>query len=67
MQTKARNVFAPLTAAILLAQCDGAAKAQTAFYTPQEQELAGRPGTIIRKDPMRGAPNGAAAYRILYR
>ena len=67
MQIKARNVFAPLTAAILLAQCGGAANAQNAFYTPQEQELVGRPGSVIRKEPMRGAPNGAAAYRILYR
>jgi acetyl esterase/lipase len=67
MQIKARDVFAPLTAAILLAPCGDAAKAQTAFYTPQEQELAGPPGTVIRKEPMRGAPNGAAAYRILYR
>jgi acetyl esterase/lipase len=67
MQIKARNVFAPLAAVILLAQCGEAAKAQTAFYTAQEQELAGRPGTIIRNELMRGAPTGAAAYRVLYR
>lgn len=43
------------------------ASAQTPFYLPQPQELAGRPGTIIRMEPIRGAPEGAAAYRVLYR
>jgi acetyl esterase/lipase len=67
MQIKASNIFVPLAAAITVALLCDVAKAQSAFYTPQEQDLAGRPGTIIRKEPMRGAPNGAAAYRILYR
>jgi alpha-beta hydrolase superfamily lysophospholipase len=44
-----------------------AAIAQTPFYVPDRQELAGSPGTIIRAEPMRGAPEGAAAYRVLYR
>jgi len=45
----------------------GSASAQSAFYRPTEQELPGEPGTIIRQEPMRFAPAGAKAYRILYR
>src|SRR5579883_1638466 len=44
-----------------------AAYAQTRFYAASEQELAGRPGTIIRQERMAGAPLGAQAYRVLYR
>ena len=29
--------------------------------------LPGQPGTLIRQEPMDGAPLGAAAYRVLYR
>lgn len=43
------------------------AHAQTGFYLAETQELAGAPGTIIRTEPMQGAPEGAAAYRVLYR
>jgi Secretory lipase len=43
------------------------AQAQSAFYTASDQELAGAPGTIIRAQPMRRAPDGAIAYRVLYR
>jgi len=39
------------------------AHAQTPFYIATDQELAGAPGTIIRAEAMRGAPEGAAAYR----
>jgi acetyl esterase/lipase len=46
---------------------DGRARAQPGFYVAEEQELVGHPGTLIREDPMQGAPVGAAAYRILYR
>jgi len=45
----------------------GKASAQTAFYQATEQELAGPPGSIIRQEPMFGAPDGANAFRILYR
>jgi acetyl esterase/lipase len=46
----------------------GAALAQSAFYRPSEQELAGAPGTIIRRERMRFVPPGAAvAYRVVYR
>jgi acetyl esterase/lipase len=45
----------------------GPAKAQTPFYQASEAEIAGPPGTIIRQEPMFGAPAGASAYRVLYR
>jgi acetyl esterase/lipase len=45
----------------------GSAAAQTPFYIANDQELAGAPGTIIRSQPTFVAPNGAAAYRVLYR
>jgi len=54
-------------AAVLGAAACGAARAQTPFYVPTLEELAGPPGTIIRIEPMQGAPEGAAAYRVLYR
>lgn len=43
------------------------ASAQSAFYLASREELAGPPGTLIRTAPMQGAPDNAAAYRILYR
>ncbi len=44
-----------------------AARAQSAFYIAEEQELAGAPGSVIRLEGMTGAPVGASAYRVLYR
>jgi pimeloyl-ACP methyl ester carboxylesterase len=43
------------------------AAAQTPFYRAPEADLAGPPGTLVRQEPMHGAPDGAAAYRVLYR
>jgi alpha-beta hydrolase superfamily lysophospholipase len=43
------------------------AHAQTAFYRASAQDLEGAPGTLIRQEPMLGAPDGASAYRVLYR
>jgi acetyl esterase/lipase len=43
------------------------ARAQTAFYQASQHEIAGAPGTLIRQEPMFGAPDGASAYRVLYR
>lgn len=38
------------------------------FYTVTQKQLAGRAGTILRKQPVtRFVPAGASAYRILYR
>ena len=44
-----------------------AASAQTSFYDAPRSMLAGQPGTLVRQEPMDGAPLGAAAYRVLYR
>lgn len=46
---------------------NGPAKADDQFYHPESSELAGRPGSIIRSEPMPFAPEGASAFRILYR
>jgi acetyl esterase/lipase len=43
------------------------ASAQTAFYDAPESLLAGSPGTLVRQEPMDGAPLGASTYRVLYR
>lgn len=44
------------------------ALAQTAFYNDADADLTAYPnGGLIRAQPIVGAPNGAAAYRILYR
>jgi pimeloyl-ACP methyl ester carboxylesterase len=48
----------------------GSVSAQTSssFYAATQQEIAGRPGTIIRKEPLTGSvPPGVSAFRILYR
>jgi len=45
----------------------GAAAAQDGFYQPSPGEIAGPPGTIIRKAWMPFAPAYVTAYRVLYR
>ena len=59
-------------ATILAVSCGGllgagSAQGQTPFYSAAAEELPGRPGTLIRKEPIVGAPLGAQAYRVLYR
>ena len=44
-----------------------AAYAEPEFYQASDQVIPGRPGTLIRQEPVRGAPLGAQAYRALYR
>jgi pimeloyl-ACP methyl ester carboxylesterase len=57
-----------LAAAFLfLAGLAGTASAQTPFYDAPRSLLAGEPGTLVRQEPIDGAPLGAAAYRVLYR
>ena len=41
--------------------------AQTPFYDAPRALLSVQPGTLVRQEPMEGAPLGAAAYRVLYR
>jgi len=43
------------------------ARASDAFYAYDVQQAQGTPGSIIRMEPMSGAPLGASAYRVLYR
>jgi pimeloyl-ACP methyl ester carboxylesterase len=43
------------------------ASAQTSFYDAPMSLLAGQPGTLVRQEPINGAPLGATAYRVLYR
>jgi acetyl esterase/lipase len=43
------------------------ADGQTPFYEVTPQEIVGAPGTLIRYEPMSGAPAAANAYRVLYR
>jgi pimeloyl-ACP methyl ester carboxylesterase len=43
------------------------ASAQGSFYDAPRSLLNGAPGTLVRQEPMDGAPLGAAAYRVLYR
>jgi pimeloyl-ACP methyl ester carboxylesterase len=57
-----------LAAALLvLSGYAGAASAQTSFYDAPKSLLPGQPGTLVRRQPIDGAPLGAAAYRVLYR
>lgn len=43
------------------------AAAQTAFYDAPDSLAAGSPGSIVRQEPIDGAPLGASAFRVLYR
>ncbi|MCK1542410.1 alpha/beta fold hydrolase [Bradyrhizobium sp. 160] len=45
----------------------GMASGQTTFYDGPESLLNGAPGTLVRQEPMDGAPLGASTYRVLYR
>jgi pimeloyl-ACP methyl ester carboxylesterase len=72
-RTGARETLRPIVAYGLAALVmwvlfsNASAKADDQFYHPQNTELAGRPGSILRSEPMPFAPFGASAYRILYR
>ncbi|HMN86426.1 MAG TPA: alpha/beta fold hydrolase, partial [Bauldia sp.] len=52
---------------LLAAPAARAAEAIDPFYVASPEELRGAPGTLIRSEPMEGAPLAAAAWRILYR
>lgn len=57
-----------LTLSLSAAALAAPAHAQSAFYTaPPEEIAAGKPGSLIRMEPMGGAPGNARAYRMLYR
>ncbi|OCK59239.1 lipase [Bradyrhizobium sp. LMTR 3] len=58
------NALVAAPAVVALAQI---ASAQTAFYDAPESLLAGAPGSLVRQEPMDGAPLDASTYRVLYR
>jgi acetyl esterase/lipase len=60
------RMLAVFCLAVLLLHGNGA-QAQGAFYQASPQEIAGPPGTIMRKEPMPPTLSGGAAYRVLYR
>jgi acetyl esterase/lipase len=60
-------VIGGVMVAALLMLAPRASMAQTSFYQPTAAELRGRPGTLIRHEPMPMSPSGASAHRILYR
>src|SRR6201996_2307324 len=64
---RACRSFAVVAAVLGLALHAGRAQAQESFYAPPRAELAGAPGTLVRQEPIDGAPLGASAYRVLYR
>jgi acetyl esterase/lipase len=47
--------------------CSGAPRKPDAFYFPPEPIPAGKPGDVLRVEPADDAPDGARAWRILYR
>jgi acetyl esterase/lipase len=54
-------------AAVCAAAVVSVMPALAGFYEASPSEIPGKPGTIIRTEPMSGAPLGAKAYRVLYR
>src|ERR1700748_543989 len=57
-----------VVAVVAILACVGTACAQGAFYEASEAEIAnGPPGSVIRDEPMVGAPAGGIAHRVLYR
>jgi alpha-beta hydrolase superfamily lysophospholipase len=66
-QTLHRIGRSMMAAVIALFASAAAASAQTPFYDAPASLLAGAPGTVVRQQPMDGAPLGASAYRVLYR
>jgi len=43
------------------------AHSHTAFYEARPSEIADAPGTLVRQEVIDSAPEGATAYRVLYR
>ena len=56
-----------IMAAVAVAASAVAASAQTPFYDAPASLAAGPPGSVVRQEPMDGAPLGANTYRVLYR
>lgn len=75
MSTFARRAWLRrATSRVLTAFClatfasGGDARTQLGFYQASPEQIAGAPGTLIRQEPLfLATPDGAAAYRVLYR
>ncbi len=62
------GLLAAFLGILVLVTCSNTALAQTAFYSAPTSAFADLPnGALIRSQPIDGAPDGAAAYRVLYR
>ena len=55
------------TVLLVLSGFASAVSAQSSFYDGPRSLLPGQPGSLVRQEPIDGAPLGAAAYRVLYR
>lgn len=62
-----RSLFGALALGLLLGWALATPARAQSFYDASRAELAGEPGTIIRSQPIMGAPRGASAFRVLYR
>jgi len=62
-----RRLLRIVATMLAFACCSEVASAQTEFYDAPESLRAGPPGSLVRQEPMDGAPLGAATYRVLYR
>ena len=59
--------FALIVTLCVIVGFASAAMAQTPFYRAPPSAVVGAPGTLVRQEPIDGAPLGAMAYRVLYR
>ena len=55
-----------MLAALVSARCGSAPPPPGAFYAPETRKGAGAPGELLRSEPLKGAPPGALAWKILY-
>lgn len=67
MQSRFATMVTGVAVALALGLASRPVSAQTTFYNATAAEIAGAPGTLIRQEPMAGAPFSANAYRVLYR
>jgi hypothetical protein len=66
MRTRMSAALAAMTAAVALAACAGGPRKPDAFYAPPSPIPAGKPGDVLRMEPMEGGPEGARSWRLLY-
>ena len=61
-------LFVSAASSVVALAGSAAAQDVPSFYTAGPQEIAGRPGTVIRQEALTGSvPEGAKAWRLLYR